>query len=170
MGFDLNGENMKLIKLESSATKEELLAMLSDNERVNKGVAFDDRRGTPFMHVKESEGKIRIKCEYIGGASKDNAFIDGTRFSGKITEKNGRTEIKGVITTALIFHLILAAFFIAFIGMCIVRQGFSVVPLCLIVFDIFMYKDEFKKQGLIERYLMIAVKKLENDKRTDARR
>ena len=155
---------MKLIKLESSATKEELLTMLADNERVNKGVALDDKRGTPFMHVKEYGGRLRIKCEYIGGASKDNAFIDGTHFSGKITEKNGRTEIKGVITTALVFHLILAAFFLAFIGVCIARRGFSIVPVCLIVFDIFMYKDEFKKQGIIERYLMRAVKRLENRK------
>ena len=155
---------MKLIKLESSATKEELLAMLSDNDRVNKNVRLDDKRGTPFMHVKESSGKLKIKCEYIGGATKDNAFIDGTRFSGRITEKNGKTEIKGVITTALVFHLILAAFFLAFIGVCIARRGFSIVPVCLIVFDIFMYKDEFKKQGLIERYLMRAVKRLENGK------
>ena len=157
---------MKLIKLESSATKEELLAMLSDNERVTKNVKTEDngRKGTPFMHVKESSGKLRIKCEYIGGATKDNAFIDGTHFSGKITEKNGRTEIKGVITTALVFHLILAAFFLAFIGVCIARRGFSIVPVCLIVFDIFMYKDEFKKQGIIERYLMRAVKRLENRK------
>lgn len=157
---------MKLIKLESSATKEELLAMLSDNERVTKNVKTEDngRKGTPFMHVKESSGKLRIKCEYIGGATKDNAFIDGTRFFGKITEKNGKTEIKGVITTALVFHLILAAFFLAFIGVCIARRGFSIVPVCLIVFDIFMYKDEFKKQGIIERYLMRAVKRLENRK------
>ena len=35
--------------------------------------------------------KLKIKCEYIGGATKDNAFIDGTRFSGRITEKNGKT-------------------------------------------------------------------------------
>ena len=155
---------MKLIKLESSASKEELLAMLSDNDRVNKNAVADDKKGTPFMHVKESGGKIRIKCEYIGGATKDNAFIDGTRFSGRITEKNGKTEIKGVITTALIFHVILFAFFCAFIGVCIAKQGFSIVPICLLVFDFFMYKDEFKKQGLIERYIMIAVKRLERER------
>ena len=108
-------------------------------------------------------GKLKIKCEYIGGATKDNAFIDGTSFVGKIAEKNGKTEIKGVITTPLIFHLILAVMFIAFVAVCISKQGFSIVPLCLIVFDVFMYKDEFKKQGLIERYIARAVKRLEKD-------
>ena len=54
---------MKFIKLESSAAREELLSMLSDNDRVNKNVVFDDKKGTPHMHVKESGGKIKIKCE-----------------------------------------------------------------------------------------------------------
>lgn len=152
---------MKFIKFETQATKEELLSMLSDNDRVNKNVVFDDKRGTPFIHVKELSGKIKIKCEYIGGATKDNAFIDGTRFTGKITEKDGKTEIKGVIATAVVFHLILFLMFAAFIVMCFVRQGFSVVPICLIIFDVFMYKDEFKKQGIIERYIKRAIKRLE---------
>ena len=88
---------MKLIKLESSATKEELLAMLSDNERVTKNVKTEDngRKGTPFMHVKESSGKLRIKCEYIGGATKDNAFIDGTHFSGKNNREKWQDRDKG---------------------------------------------------------------------------
>lgn len=152
---------MKFIKFETSSAKEELLAMLSDNDRVNKNVAFECKKGTPHMRVKESNGRVKIKCEYVGGATKDNAFIDGTSFVGKISEKNGKTEIKGVITTALIFHIILAVMFIAFVAVCISKQGFSIVPLCLIVFDVFMYKDEFKKQGIIERYIARAVKRLE---------
>ena len=155
---------MKLIRIEAPVRKEELISMLSDNDRVNKNVVFEDKKGTPHMHVKESLGRIKIKCEYIGGASKDNAFIDGTRFSGKIIEKGDKTEIKGVITTALVFHLILFAMFCAFICVCIARRGFSIVPLCLIIFDVFMYKDEFKKQGIIERYIARAVKRLERDK------
>ena len=152
---------MKFIKFETSSAKEELLSMLSDNDRVNKNVVFECKKGTPYMHVKESNGRVKIKCEYVGGATKDNAFIDGTSFVGKISEKNGKTEIKGVITTALIFHIILAVMFIAFVAVCVSKQGFSIVPLCLIVFDVFMYKDEFKKQGIIERYIARAVKRLE---------
>ena len=152
---------MKFIKFETSASKDELISMLSDNERVNKNVTFENSKKTPHMHVKQKDGKVKIKCEYIGGATKDNAFIDGTCFRGKITEKSGVTEIKGVISTAVIFHTVLAAFFIAFIALCIAKQGFSIVPVCLILFDIFMYKDEFKKQGIIERYIARAVKRLE---------
>ena len=83
---------------------------------------------------------------------------------GKITEKNGKTEIKGVITTALVFHLMLAVMVAVFVAVCIAKRGFNVVPICLIVFDVFMYKDEFKKQGIIERYLARAVKRLEKEK------
>ena len=155
---------MKFIKIETPSSKEELLDILSDNDRVNKDVVLEDKKGTPYMHVKESDGKIKIKCEYIGGATRDNAFLDGTRFSGKITEKNGKTEIKGVIATAVIFHLILFLMFAAFVVMCFIRQGFSIVPICLIIFDIVMYKDEFKKQGIIERYILRAVKRLEKEK------
>ena len=114
----------------------------------------------------ETGGKIKIKCEYMGGATKDNAFIDGTVFRGKIIEKTGVTEIKGLITTAVIFHTILIAFFVAFVAVCIARQGFSIVPICLVIFDIFMYKDEFKKQGIIERYVYRAVKISEREKQS----
>lgn len=152
---------MKFIRYKTEASKEELLAMLSDNEKLNKGASEENKKGTPHMHVKEIGGKIKIKCEYIGGATKDNAFIDGTSFRGRITEKNGATELKGVISTAVIFHTVLALFFIAFIAVCIAKQGFSIVPICLILFDVFMYKDEFKKQGIIERYIAKAIKRLE---------
>ena len=154
---------MKAFKYKVNATRDELVALLSNDGEVNKFVSITEKKGTPHMHVTARGEKVKIKCEYVGGASKDNAFIDGTRFSGKITEKNGKTEIKGVIATAVIFHLIMLLMFSAFIVMCIVRQGFSVVPICLVVFDIFMYKDEFKKQGIIERYIARAVKRLEKD-------
>ena len=152
---------MKFIRYETKASKEELLSMLSDNDSLTAGVSSETKKGTPRMHVKEVGGKIKIKCEYIGGATKDNAFIDGTSFRGRITEKNGATELKGVISTAVIFHTVLALFFIAFIAVCIAKQGFSIVPVCLILFDIFMYKDEFKKQGIIESYIARAIKRLE---------
>ena len=157
---------MKFIRYETTASKEELLSVLSDNERVNKSTQSETKKGTPHMHVKENGGKIKIKCEYMGGATKDNAFVDGTVFRGKITEKSGVTEIKGLISTAVIFHAVLIAFFVAFIAVCIARQGFSIVPICLVIFDIFMYKDEFKKQGIIERYVYRAVKISEREKQS----
>lgn len=160
---------MKLIRYQTSASKEELLSVLSDNEKVNKNAGAETQRGTPHMHVKEKGGKIKIKCEYVGRAVKDNAFIDGTVFRGKITEKPGVTELKGLISTAVIFHVALIAFFIVFIALCIERQGFSIVPICVVLFDIFMYKDEFKKQGIIERYVYRAVKISDREKNTSNR-
>ena len=151
---------MKFIKIKTDSKPEAIVSMLKDNETVNKNVKFDDKRGKPHIHVKDNNGKIKLTCEYLGGATKDNAFLSGTSFFGSIREKNGYTEIKGVITTAPIFHLCLFLMFAAFIVVCIVKEAFNVVPICLLIFDIFMYKDEFKKQGIIERYVKRAVRKL----------
>ena len=152
---------MKIIKIYSTAPKNEVLSRLKDNDATNKNVRFDEKKGTPFIHVTEKDGKLKLKCEYVGRATKDNAFLEGTSFRGSIKERNGRTEISGVILTAPIFHLIFFAMFAFFVIACIVNGSFNVVPICLIVFDIFMYKDEFGKQGIIERYMKRAVRRIE---------
>ena len=157
---------MKIIHLKVDAPRDELVSMLKNNDAVNKNVKFNTGKGIPHIHLKENGERIKLTCEYMGGATKDNAFFNGTRFSGKITEKDGCSTVKGVVTTAPIFHLCLAIMFVAFIVFCIVRKGFSVVPICLIVFDVFMYWNEFKKQGIIQRYLYRAAKRLE-DKRSN---
>ena len=102
----------------------------------------------------------------VGDVLEKDINLKVAMYLKEIAEKNGKTEIKGVITTALIFHLVLAVMFFAFVAVCIIRRGFSIVPICLIVFDVFMYKDEFKKQEIIERYLLKAIKLLEAE-RTD---
>lgn len=151
---------MKAFKYKVNASREELIELLSDNERVYKFCNCSNKKGTPHMHVSANGEKIKIRCEFIGGTTKDNAFIDGTKLHGKITEKNGYTEFSGVIMTAPIFHTLLFLMFAFFVAICIIRQSFNVVPVCLIIFDIFMYKDEFKKQEFIERYVARAVKKI----------
>ena len=161
---------MKIINLKVYASRDELIEMLKNNEAVNKNVKFNTEKGTPHIHLKEKGEKVKLTCEYMGGATKDNAFFNGTRFSGRITERDGCSAVKGVVTTAPIFHLCLALMFVAFIVFCIVRQGFSVVPICLIIFDVFMYWNEFKKQGIIQRYLYRAVKRLEDRKTGNAAR
>ncbi len=151
---------MKAFKYRVNAPREELIDLLSDNEKVNKFCNCSHKKGAPHMHVSSNGEKIKISCEFIGGTTKDNAFIDGTKLHGKIVEKNGYTEFKGVIMTAPIFHTLLFLMFAFFVAMCIINQGFNVVPICLIIFDIFMYKDEFKKQEFIERYVARAVKRI----------
>lgn len=155
---------MKTFKYKVNASRDELVDLLSDNEKVNRYIKFSDKKGTPLMHVSSSGEKIKITCEFIGGPSKDNAFLDGTKLRGKIVEKDGFTEFRGIITTAPVFHLLLLLMFSFFIVMCIVKQGFNIVPLCLVIFDVFMYKDEFRKQGIIERYVYRAVKQINTSK------
>ncbi len=155
---------MKAFKYKVNASREELLSLLSNDGEVNKFVRFSDKKGTPQMHVTSKSEKVKIKCEFVGGVSKDNAFLDGTKLHGKIVEREGYTEFSGVIMTAPIFHVLLFLMFAFFIAMCIVNRGFNVVPICLVIFDIFMYKDEFRKQGIIERYVYRAVKMLNKAK------
>lgn len=160
---------MRSFKYKVNASRDELVELLSDNDKVNKGVTTEYKKGNPYMHVDTKGEKIKIRCEFIGGATKDNAFIDGTKLRGKIVEKDGYTEFRGTIMTAPIFHAILILMFAAFVVMCIVKQGFNVVPICLVVFDIFMYKDEFKKQNIIDRYVFRAVKMINRRSGADIR-
>lgn len=153
---------MKFINLTSGLSQSEVLDAVKDNEFVNSGVKFEGYE--PHMYVRQSKknpNKIRITCEMKNTATKDNGFLVGTYFSGKFKEKDGVTYLKGYIATAPIYHLVLLAFIAFFIYRCISIGGFNPVPVILVVFDIFMFWREFKKQGLIERYLARAVRRLE---------
>ncbi|MBO7304093.1 MAG: hypothetical protein J6V09_02595 [Clostridia bacterium] len=152
---------MKFINLEFDGTREAALAILRDNERVNRGVRFDARHGKPVMRIKEKEnGKIRITCELTERPTKDNAFLVGTYFSGRLTESGGVTRLRGVITTAPIYHIFLLCLTVVFIIRCIQVGGFSPIPLIILAFNAFMFKDEWKKQGYIERYFARAAKRI----------
>ena len=153
---------MKFVKLKTRSTKEELLSMLSDNNRVNEKVKFNDKRGKPHMKLKEKNGKIRITCEMMGGLTKDNGFVIGSFFYGKMKEKNGVTTLSGVILTAPIYHLLFLLMLGFFVAQCIINKGISVVPVFLVLFDMLLFKDEFKKQGYIYRYIYRAAARLEN--------
>lgn len=155
---------MKFINIKLNAARDEVMSLLKNNERVNEGVRFDSQKGKPLMKFKEKNDKVKITCEMIGGPSKDNGFIVGTYFFGKITESNGTTSIKGVITTAPIYHLVMLVLFAVFILQCIKLQGFSIVPILLVIFSIFIFKDEYKKQEYIRRYLYRASRRISDGK------
>ena len=155
---------MKFINLTFDSGKDEVLNLIKNNEEVNAGVKFDTR-GKPLMKIKERpNGKIRITCEMLGRPTKDNGFLVGTYFSGKLTEKNGETRLRGYLVTAPIYHLILIGFLAWFIVQCFILGGFSIVPPILVIFDILLFKDEFRKQGYITRYLYRAVRILRQKK------
>lgn len=155
---------MKFVNVTAECGKEELLAALRDSGQTNKNVKFEEKRGRPVMFLKEKRKSITISCKYVGGASRDNGFIVGTYFLGKIKEKADGCKVRGVVWTAPIFHAALLCMLIAFVIQCIYLKGFSVIPLCAIAFDVVLFWNEFAKQGIISRYIGRAARRAEKEK------
>ena len=153
---------MKIVKLDSSVSRDELLAVIKNSELVNDRVMFDENKGKPLMHVKEKGDRLRIRCEMMGGPTKDNGFIEGTYFLGKLTERNGSSRLRGVILTAPIYHTFIALIMAVFVLKCIQMVAFNPVPIFLLAFSFIMLRKEFEKQGTIERYLKRAIRRAEN--------
>ena len=160
---------MKLVNISVSTSVDAFFSAIKNQDEVNRGVVFDEKLGTPKMKVKEKKNGFVLTCELMNRATKDNGFLVGTYFRGRITEKDGVATLRGAIVTAPIYHFALIALFIGFIVMCIVKGGFSVMPLLLIGFDIVMFSLEFKKQGIIKRYLLRAARFAERGGRPNAR-
>ena len=156
---------MKFVRLDCSASRDELLSVIANSELVNDKVRFDEEKGRPRIHVKEKKGeRLKIKCEMIGGPVKDNGFLEGTYFIGKFTEKNGASHLRGIILTAPIYHTFIALIMAIFVLRCIQLVAFNPVPIILLIFSLMMFRKEFEKQGTIERYLIRAVKRAEKNK------
>ena len=159
---------MKIINIQTTKSAPELLSMIRDNSRVNDGVKFADKKGgRPFMHVKEKEGRLRVKCEMMGRPTKDNGFLVGTAFYGSITEKNGQASLNGVIVTSPIYHAIIVSLaIVSIIAQMIVGFNPAAIPVLVfaVAFEVMFFGDEFKKQGYISRYLERAVRRLEKNK------
>ncbi|MBO5946291.1 MAG: hypothetical protein J6Q69_06750 [Clostridia bacterium] len=156
---------MKFIKLQTEKARDEVLSILKDNERVNENVRFHDKRGgKPYMHIKEKDDIIRIKCEMVGRPTRDNGFLVGTRFSGRLTEKDGVTTLKGRITTSVIYHTIMLLLAVFWLFCIIAYSAYTLIPLIVFAaaFEFMFFKDEFKKQGYIERYILRAFKRIDS--------
>ena len=154
---------MKLVNISSLRTKDEVLSFIKDNNKVNDGVRFDDKYDRkPLMHIKENDGKLQIKCEMIGGPTKDNGFLAGTVFRGRITERNGMTTISGLITTSVIYHIALLALIVLLFVQMFLYSAYGLISVLVFAvgFELMFFKDEFKKQGYIKRYLERAVRRL----------
>lgn len=155
---------MKLIRLHTFASAARVQALLSDPDEVNRNVRFDEKHGTPKMHVMaEDTARISVRCEMLGRGTKDNAFLRGTRFYGRLTEKDGKVRLVGVILTEPLFHILFFAMLALSLVLCFSYGGFSAVPVCLAVFVFFMYRGEYRKQGIIARYLARVIKRAEEE-------
>lgn len=154
---------MKFINIKTDKIADALLSMIRDNARVNDGVKFADKKGgKPFMHVREKEGKLRIKCEMMGRPTRDNGFLMGTAFYGRITEKDGAAAVKGVIVTSPIYHAVVLMLAIALVIQMIYNSSISSIPILVfaVAFEFLFFTDEFRKQGYISRYIERAVRRL----------
>ena len=149
---------MLFVNYKIGAPRDTVYENLSDTERVAAEEKYETEKGAPKFHLKEYGKLLRIKCEMTGRATKDNGFIGGTAFWGRVTEKNGKTCVRGIITTSMIYHLVFIALLITAICIGFSIGGFPLTAVLLIPFDIFMFKDEFKKQPLIKRYIIRALK------------
>ena len=155
---------MKFLKLDSAASRDELLNVINNSELVNDRVRFDGNKGKPTVHVKDNGKRIKIKCEMVGGPTKDNGFLEGTYFIGTLKESESGTRLRGMIITAPIYHTLLLLLAVFYAYRCISLGAFNPVPLILLIFSIFMFKGEFEKQGIIERYLHRAFKRVNKNK------
>ncbi len=150
---------MLFVNYKLNAPKESVSTVLRDSNLVVEAERFDTRRGTPRLHVQDKKNDwIKIKCEMTGRPTKDNGFLEGTYFFGKLAEKKGVTSIRGIILTAPIYHFLFLLMFAFFIYQCISVGGFSPIPIILVLFDAYMFKDEFRKQGIIKRYIFRTMK------------
>ena len=149
---------MKLVNYKTTAKREQLLSLIKDSNRVNEKVKFDDKLGRPQMFVKERKNSITVTCRYVGGSSRDDGFIIGTFFWGRIVEKNGETRLNGVTLTAPLFYAAILGLLVYSIIRGIALGGFNPIALILAVASYLMFRGEFKKQGVIERYLHRAIR------------
>ena len=158
---------MKIVNLKTYSSKDEVLSLLNNHELVNSRVKFDDKKGKPHFFVKAKNDTVKVKCQYENSNVKDGGFLEGTYFIGKLKEKNGISNLKGIIVTAPIYHTVLAIIMALFVYQCISLGGFNPVPVIMLVFSIFMFKNEFAKQGVIERYLHRVFKRLQETHTND---
>ena len=149
---------MKLVNYKTTAKREQLLSLIKDSNRVNEKVKFDDKLGRPQMFVKERKNSITVTCRYVGGSSRDDGFIVGTFFWGRLVEKNGETRLNGIILTAPLFYAAILGLLVYSIVRGIALGGFNPIALILAVASYLMFRGEFKKQGVIERYLHRAIR------------
>lgn len=156
---------MKRISIRTPLAREDILSALRDAPTVNEGLTFDDREGSPSVQIREGRGeRVRVRCYMLGGASRDNGYVQGTFFTGRIRERDGVTHLCGSIMTEPIFHVLWLALIAFFIVTCIQRAALSVVPVCLIVFVFFMFRKEYRKQEYLRRYILRAIHRLEKKK------
>ena len=139
---------MLIVKEKTRASRERVLEVFNKTKDMATG---NPKRGKPTMILSEKGNKIRLYCQYVGGASRD--FGKTTYFVGKLRERNGETMLSGVVVTEPLFHIPFIALLAVFIWRCISLGAFNVVPVCLTVFCVLMFRSEYAKQPVIKGHI-----------------
>ena len=158
---------MKFIDLSIPCTREEYLDTVRSNREVNAGVRFGEDGSYPTAEIKEGKHRLRIRCRMVGGATRDNGFFFGTYFTGTLRERDGGCRLRGIILTEPLLHLIWLAVIVYYIITCIQIGGISIVPIFLSILMFFMFRPEYKKQGILARYLTRAAHRVRLSEDTD---
>lgn len=149
---------MLFVNYDISAPLENLISNIKDNDKVVAEENYDTKNGKPKMHIKQKAGRLKIKCEMTELGTKDNGFLEGTYFLGSIKENSGRSSVKGVILTAPIYHFVFLVLLGIVIYQSITMVAIPITAIFLVLFDLMMFKGEFRKQSLIKRYIFRAFK------------
>ena len=153
---------MKFVSVKSGASEESILSALKSSDKVNERVKFDEKQGRPVMKLKERGKALYMSCEMVGGPTKDNGFLIGSFFLGRLTRKGDECRLRGILLTAPIYHLALLAFCAYFAVQAFIVGGIPIVPIIVAAFSLLVFKDEFKKQGIIKRFILRAVRYAEH--------
>lgn len=153
---------MKFINYTAPCSRQSFLDTVRDNRIVNAGVRFGEDGAYPTAEVKEGKRSVRIRCRMVGGATRDNGFFFGTFFFGSLGERDGSCRLRGVIVTEPLVHLVWLAIVLYFVITCIQIGGISLVPIFLSILMFFMFRPEYKKQGILARYLARAARRVEH--------
>ncbi len=150
---------MKFVNFKIPTNREAVLSTVSDFRLVNQKLKSADGEPAPGVTVKKlGENLFRIRCNYIGGPTKDDGFVEGTFFLGFAKNVENGCRMKGIILTEPVFHVIFSVLFVFLLVKSIMASAIPVMPLCLLAFVIFMLRKEYKKQNMLYRYLVRAVK------------
>lgn len=149
---------MLFVNYDIEAPREILLSKILNNDAVVEAENYDTSNGKPKMHVKSKAERLKIKCEMIERATKDNGFLEGTYFLGSVKERSGRSIVRGVILTAPIYHLVFLILLGIVVYQSIMMVAIPITAIFLVFFDLMMFRGEFKKQSLIKRYILRAFK------------
>jgi hypothetical protein len=149
---------MLFVNYDISAPIELLASNIKDNDKIVAEENYNLKNGKPKMHVKRKGDRLKIKCEMTELGTKDNGFLEGTYFLGSIKENGGRSSVKGVILTAPIYHFVFLVLLGIVIYQSITMVAIPITAIFLVLFDLMMFKGEFRKQSLIKRYIFRAFK------------